>query len=236
MATILDIATKARFLVDADTKSYTDANLLRELNEAYEWVVGYILGLDGMWQYDDTNFTDHPIATTTLVEGQYDYAFEDAFLEVLKIQVKDADGKEHFLDQIDRYEADQPLEEKYDVNGLPRKYDVQGGSVFIYPAADGGASVTLAAGLKIFYQRTADIYTSAQFTTGTKVPGFASPYHYILSFKAALTYALKYKPNRVAAIQSQILILSRDIKTHYARRNYDKRPKLTMSGNVNQAK
>ena len=67
---ISDIQTFTRFLCDADTVSYTAANLLITTNQAYEEVVSKILLCDGRWQFDDNNFTTFPIATTTLVNGQ----------------------------------------------------------------------------------------------------------------------------------------------------------------------
>ena len=64
--TISDLNSLCRFLCDADTTSYTAANLLINVNNAYEEVIADILNADGRWQWDDTNRTDFPIATTTL--------------------------------------------------------------------------------------------------------------------------------------------------------------------------
>lgn len=230
MATIADINAEARALVDADSTSYTAADLLRRVNQAYEEVVGKIIGLDGRWQFDDTNFTNLPIGTETLMAGQNDYSFDSSQLEVLRVAVKDSNGKFYFLEDADILdEHSQPLEETYSVNGTPLKYDKSGSSVFLYPAPAAG-SVTLTEGLKVYFQRTASIFTSAEVTTGTKQPGFASPWHMILAYKAALPYAISYKKDRVPMLMSEIQRMEIELLNHYARREKDVEKSLGMRG------
>lgn len=235
MPTISDIATEARDIVDADSNSYSDSDLRRRINAAYEEVVGDILGYDGVYQFDDSNYTDFPIATTDLVASQHDYAFDDTFLEVLRIEIKNDDGDWQKVDHIDRYEEQLPLEEQYEDDGQPRYFDVQSGSVFLYPAPD-SSDVTLSSGMRVFFQRTADTFSSSEFSTGTKKPGFPSPYHYLLSYKAALPYAMKYKPNRIQPILTLIQDLEEGLANHFSRRNYEGRNRMGMKNNVNRAK
>lgn len=228
--TIADINSEARMLVDADTVSYAAADLLRRVNIAYEEVVGLILGVDGKWQFDDTNYTNFPIATTTLVASQQDYTFNSAHLEIEGVSVLDNTGIWHKLTPIDDKDdiGIDPAEFLKD-DGMPIYYDKQGRSLLLYPAPATGR-VTLAAGLKVFFKRTADLFTSAQVTTGTKEPGFASPFHVILAYKAALPYAQSYKPQRVPMIINEINRLEKEIVKHYGRREQDRRKQMTMSG------
>ena len=206
------------------------ADLLRRINTAYEEVVGMILRLDGLWQFDDTNYTSFPIATTTLVAGQQDYTFNSAHLEIEGVSVLDDTGIWHKLRPIDDQSqiGVDPTEYRKD-DGLPVEYDKQGSSLVLYPGPASG-SVTLASGLKVFFKRTADIFTSAQVTTGTKEPGFASPFHMILAYKAALPYAISYKKDRVPALIDQILRFEKGLKQHYGLREQDRRKQITMGG------
>ena len=195
MASIADINTFARFLCDADTTSYTAANLLITINQAYEEVVAKILNADGRWQWDDTNRTDLPIGTTTLVNGQQDYAFDTTHLKIIGVSVKDNSGNFYKLDPIDPNDITGDRTEYLETAGRPLYYDKIGNSVFLYPKPDNGVSVTLAAGLKVYFQRTADIFTSEQVTTGTKVPGFASPFHMLLAYKCLDRESTRILPN-----------------------------------------
>lgn len=228
MATIADIQTFTRFLCDADTTSYTAANLLITTNQAYEEVVAKILDADGRWQWDDTNRTDLPIGTTTLVNGQQDYAFDTTHLKILGVSVKDKDGVYVKLQPVDSDDmGDVDRSQFYSTSGLPGYYDKIGNSVFLYPAPDNGVSVTLSAGLKVYFQRTADVYTSAQVTTGTKVPGFASPFHMLLAYKAALPYCMNYKKDRVPGIVNEIAKLEKDLVKFYSKRDKEERAVMT---------
>ena len=228
--TIADINSEARLLVDADSTTYPAADLLRRINAAYEETVMFIQGCDGLWQFDDQNYTSFPVATTTLVVGQRDYSFDASMLEIEKVAVLHAsDGDYHFLGTYDLSQLGSPIETLYPDNGLPSAYDKQGGSLLL-DVAPSASDVTLAAGLKVYFKRTASIYTSAEVTTGTKVPGFASPFHIILAYKAALPFAISYKPQRVPAILNHIARLEDGIKKHYGRREQDRRKVMSMAG------
>lgn len=230
MATITDINLETRALCDADSTSYTDATLLRRINDAYEAVVGVIIGCDGLWQFDDTNFTDFPVGTTTLINSQNDYAFDATMIEIERVEVKDISGIWQILYPIDKSQISGAIDEFYKTDGLPLYYDKQGASILLYPAPDNGVSVTLASGLKVYFKRTASIFTAAEVTTGTKQPGFASLFHYLLSYKAALPYALSYKKDRVPILMAEIAKREKELVKHYSRREQDRRKQITMAG------
>lgn len=229
LATISDINAEARDLCDATTTAYTAASLLRRINEAYERVIAWILVADGTWQWDDSNYTTLPVGTQTLIAAQKAYTFNDKFLEIEEVQVKDIDGNWHILTPLDQseYSDYDPLDEEFETDGLPEYYDkVSEDTIRLLPAP-AAADCTLASGLKIKFRRTADLFTSAQVTTGTKEPGFASPFHYVLSYMAAIPYCMKYKKDRVALYEKRVSGYKKDIIDHYSRRERDKRTVMT---------
>lgn len=220
--TISDINTEIRLLCDATSTSLTDATLLRRVNTAYEYVVGKLINADGTWQFHDTNYTTTPIGTGTLVEGQSQYTFSDQFLDIEIIKVKDVNGNWVIIEPIDQSQTDIPLESYLTTNGMPKYYDKNGSTIRLYPAPTATA-VTLNNGLKVMFKRTASIFTSAEVTTGTKEPGFASPYHIILCYKAAIPYCMSYKPERVQAYQNEVTRLEEELINHYSQREKDRR-------------
>ena len=222
MPTITLINTKTRNLCDADSTSYPDAELLLNVNESYERRVSQFIGMDGLWGFDDTNYSNFPKGKTTLVAGQKDYSFNVEILSVDQVQVKDNGGIWHKLREVDRTKFGMAEEEYMKENGLPFEYDLDGGSIVLYPAPKAG-DVTLADGLQVFFQRTADIFTSAQVTTGTKLPGFASPFHYLLSYDAAIPWCLKYKPARIPHLEREAQKIEKLATEHYGRRERDRR-------------
>lgn len=236
--TIADINAETRSLVDADTTSYIAADILRRVNTAYETIVGKIIRNDGTWNFDDSNFTTSPTGTGTLVSGQHKYTFSDKFLQVEEVDVLDLNGIFRRLKPFDASEVGQSFEEYFGIttsggtdtakSGFPSYYDKQG-NVIKFDVAPTAANATLTSGLRVRFKRTADLFTSAQVTTGTKEPGFDSQFHILICYMAALPYALSYKKDRVALFEKKIMDLEKDLLKHYGSKEKDKRHVFTMA-------
>ena len=233
--TIADINILARFLSETDTTSLTAANLLILVNASYERITGKLIAetAGGRWPYGDANYTAFPTYTMNLVNSQAEYQIDSLTMpltimgaEVLNnsgiwqplspINLDDIRGKG--IAQVEYFKTD----------GLPLEYEKRENIIVLYPAPDNGVSVTLSGGLKIFFLRTADVYTSAQVTTGTKEPGFPSPYHEILAYEAALTYCSIYKPERVPFLTAQVNKKEKELLSFISRRGQDDRPVMSM--------
>jgi len=232
---IADIQAETRLLCDADSTSYPDAALLRRENSALETIVGKIINADGMYQWDDTNYTDLPRGTGNLVEGQSVYSFASEYLQILEMDVKDVNGNWSRLKPLDHNELDGLTPEEYFghtsgtiTTGMPTHYDLFADDSFrLYPTPTATA-VTLTAGYRIWFKRTADIFTSAQVTTGTKVPGIPSPFHPLICYMSAIPYCMSYKKDRVALYEKRVMEMTDDLLKHYASRDKDKRKIMTM--------
>lgn len=210
-----------------------DANLLatftRYINEALNRVANLIMTSDGRWQFDDTNNTDFPIATTTLVttagSEQQDYTFDVTMLRILRAEVLDSTGAWRKLTPIDQSDIyDQSLTDFLKTAGLPIYYDKQGASIFLYPKPL-AASVTAASGLKIWFQRPPSYFVTSDTT---KVPGFNSMYHRLVALIASRDYAV-FKQLSVAKGLSDLVLLGEDsLVENYTLRNKDEHIKLSV--------
>src|SRR3990167_1439179 len=228
MATIADINLETRDLCNADTTSYPAADLLRRINKNYEQVIGWLINADGIWEFDDSNYGSLPIGVYTLVNNQRSYTFAADFLDLLEVSVMDSNGIYRKIDQFDPFVETLSVEELYGTTtGFPVVFDmVSDDTIKFYPNIS-SANVTLASGLQVKFKRTADLFTSAQVTTGTKEPGFASPWHYILSYIAAIPFCASYKKDRVAASLDAVETKKEELIKHYSRRNKDHRNIMT---------
>ena len=228
VTTKLGICQEIDGLCDSDTTSYPVADKTRRVNSALEQVVGWIINSDGTWQWDDSNYTDLPVGTQTLVAGQSAYTFNDKFLQLIEVQVKDDEGNFKIIYPIDQkeYSNEFPLEEDFETDGFPQYYDkISDDTIKFYPAPS-AADCTLASGLKIKFKRTAHLFVAGDTPA---VPGFASPYHVILAYMAALPYCMTYKPERIALYQNKILELKAELIKHYSQREKDTQKYMTMS-------
>lgn len=236
--TIANINQEIRDLCDADTTSLTNATLLRRVNTAYETVIAWIITADGTWQFDDTNYTDHPRGTGTLVEGREDYSFASEYLDIEAIEILNDSSPAKYvrIKPLDHSMLGDLSPEEYfgltaagnAMTGFPEWYDKNGDTIRLYPAPT-STEVTLASGIRVWFKRTADLFTSAQVTTGTKEPGFASPFHVILAYMAAIPYCMAYKKDRVALYKNEVEQMKKDLLKFYGHREADKRKVMTMA-------
>jgi hypothetical protein len=210
------------FLVFGDSSDhssdYSLADITRNVNRWYDRVVTKILQADNRLEWDDTNKTDLPIARINLVANQQDYGVTAAtFLKLHKVDAYDANGNPIPLKQITlddlRGIADADFES---TAGTPRYYRLQGSSIFLYPKP----SYSYTQGLRIFYQRNVDYFAS---TDTTKTPGFAEPFHRILSLGAAYDYAMiTGMRDKIQMFRNEIQIIQQDLIDFYSSRNEDK--------------
>lgn len=222
--TISDIINKVYFLTGTSSSSFPAADMLISVNNAYERVVSLIMQTDGRWEWDDTNQTDLPIATTTVTINQQDYSLAITHLEIYRVEMKYTDGLWRELTPLDMKDFDGVAQGEFmKTAGIPEYYDKLGSSVFLYPPPN----FTQSASLKLFFKRPPALYTSAEVTTGTKAPGFNSLYHNLISLWATHDYFIaKGLSNRLPAIQLEIERQEQQLMSDYQTRNKDEQLQL----------
>jgi len=223
-ANLSGICNEIDFLLGTDTTDYPLKEKTRNCNRWYDRATSLILQADSRWQWDDLNQTDLPIGTMSLVANQQDYSQTDVeFLKILKVECKNSSGDWIALKQIDiTQKKDIAMTEYQETAGTPAEFDLVGNSLFLYPKPSYASS----GGLKIYYQRVPD-YFAANDTT--QEPGFAKPFHRLLSYGAALDYAIaKQMLNKVALLQNEINKLEVALIEHYSNRNRDMRQRITL--------
>ena len=232
--TIADLNTLARFLTKTNSTSFTNAELLILVNKHYEHVVGRIItetsGAD--WQFGDRNYEAFPTFTITMSSGVAAYDLNDAAsvpLTVYGVEVQDNSGDWHPLNKTSFRkirEGGTAQPEYTPTSGFPREYELRDSQIVLYPAPDNGVTVTLTNGLRLYYLRTADIFTSAQVTTGTKEPGFPSPWHDLLAFGPAYDYAIANGLPFASHFKSEYDRKMKDLLSFMGKRDQDARPTI----------
>jgi len=219
------ICNEVDFILGTNTTSYPLTHKTRNINRWYDKAISLILESDGLWEWDDDNNTDLPIATSSLVADQRDYSFTgEGFLKILKVEVKNSAGNWTVLTQTDQsLRKLKPIESSTETSGTPREFDLFNETLFLYPEP----SYSSSGGIKIFYQRTASYFET---TDTTKEPGFAKPFHRLLSYGAALDYCIaKGIENKIGILRTEIAALEEAIKEHYSTRNRNTRNRMTVA-------
>lgn len=223
------IVQEIDFLVNTDSVKFPISDKTRVINRWLERVVGRILEADGRWQWDDTNYTVYPIATTDLTAGQQDYVYNTKHVRITRMEIKDENGNWKWLEPIDQNDTRyRSLTELGNQTGVPCYYDKLSQSVFLYPRP----SYNSTGGLKVYYQRNADPFV---VTDTTKEPGFAAIFHRLLALGPAYEYAIANNLNsqKIGLLKAEIAQLEQDIKEFYSKRSKDEQLTLRVSGAKN---
>src|SRR3990167_4969323 len=239
-----DLTSEIDSLCDSDANSYTLKSKVRRINAAYEDIVAKLIvaSAGGKWHFGDSNYSANPTGLFTLVNSQEAYQLigdligaswtgintTTPLLNFLGVSVKDNSGIWHVLKPIrlwqDLLSQDLDPAEHFKTDGRPEYYELREDFLILYPAPDNGVSVTLSSGLKVFFQRSAELFTTSDTT---KQPGFISPYHIILAYKAALPYCAQYNKDRVPFILSEIKRIEDELLAFYSHRALDEPNVLT---------
>lgn len=187
MSTYGSLQSKVYFLTKTNVNSFTNADMAVLATHAINRVASLINQADGRWEFDDSNQTDLPIATTALVSGQQDYALAVTHTNIERVELKDSDGNWGKLTPIDQADVyDQSVTDFMSGGGTPLYYDKMGSSLFLYPAPD----YSQAASLKIYFTRPPVALLSSDISSTTVSPGFNALYHDLIALWIAYDYAL----------------------------------------------
>lgn len=231
----------------ANTDEYPLVDKARAANRWYRIVMAWIFEYAGNWSFDDSNYTNLPIARGNCTSGQNDYTFPTDYVDIEEIHYKDANGIWHKVLPLDRAEisgvgtsesgviggvTNQASEEFLKTSGTPKYYDKLGNSYWLYPAPD--RTSTDGDSLRVYHSRDAS-YTATTSDTGgpfiatdtTKVPGFNRLWHPVLAFGMSYDHSMAHTlTDKMAVFFAETEKYRLMIQTHYSRRKKDERPRL----------
>jgi len=209
---IQEIDNDIDFLCGSTSGTYAPTNKRRNMNIAYHDVARIIWESDGGWHYDDSNAATLPRATTSLVHNQSDYTLPTTALGVRRVEVLDGGGNPIKLRPLDPAEVTVGIDEVLGSGGTPRAYELMGNSVILYPTPLSSA-VTVTDGLTIWVDRKV---TEIAVSATTTEPGFATPFHRVLSYACALDFSQDPQQRQFFAMQKERL--EQAMRTFYAKR------------------
>ena len=197
-------------------------------NNAYKKVVSAIMKVDKNWRWDDSNYTDFPIATINLFSLQRDYTLPassvggnaSTLYRINRVRVLDTSGNFYDLKLLP---ADWDETQSGAANaGVPIWYRLIGNSIRLSPIPLTG-SVTLAGGLEVQFQRAFDEFV---YTDTTQQPGFMDTYHDLICLDACATYLLPIN-TKLATEYFQLFAQRLELlQEDYAKKNDDVPSKL----------
>jgi hypothetical protein len=225
--TITEILAQIQELTNTQnttTSSYTTVSKTRDINSALNKVQLIRIQNEGKWQVDDTNQTDYPIITGSMVANQQDYSFTtdadgNQILDIYRVEIKDSTGTVNLqLQPIDQSElTGVALTEFMKTSGTPQYYDKTSNGVFLYPAP----SYNSTNGIKFYVNRSPYYFTAGDVATGTKKAGIPWSYHEYLAIRPSYFYCLQKGLPQTTALGNEMLRFEEMIAEDTAKRAKD---------------
>lgn len=222
--TITELKQDIDFLVDTTDTTYLPVDKIRNVNFALDEATGIIIGCDGKWQFDDSNYTTLPIGTTDLFANQKDYSFDEEFLFVEAVEIKNKNGEWVKLKTIDLFDSQNTdtITDFMKTAGTPEYYDKVADSIFLYPAPD----YSQVESLRVHFQRKAEHFTTSDTD---KVSGIADHLQRFLSISASYDWAISKQHSKQSFLLNEKNRFIEMIKKFYSTRNKDDKLEFTTS-------
>jgi len=211
------ILQQVRKFARVEAVQWPTANVVNSVNNYHDKVVGYAIGADRRFQFDDTNHTALPEGTTALTINVSDYSFltdeqGNAIITLLGISLLQ-NGYYVPLECVDRTQVDTSTFGT--VSGTPTRYDKIADNVI---RLDTLPPATVASGLKFYFQRVGSYFTASDTT---KTPGVSPLLHrgYVIAgaYDCALTLGLANLQPLSVEMQKE----EQAMKRYFAHRNND---------------
>lgn len=219
-----------------------DATLLKiftaRVNDAFDRLMPLLLSYSDKLRFDDSNNTDLPSGTLSMVSGQPDYTIsvDDNGLKILNITdvriLTSATGATFITLEkltIDDARVLDAMKPNSTDTGIPTAYLERGNTIFLYPNPNYSATN----GIRIFFEREASYFAS---TDTTKQPGIPRPFHTLIPLYASYDWLLVNKPANaelITRIEAQIRTREQSLKDLISMR-YPTRQRIGVSRDSNQ--
>jgi hypothetical protein len=210
-----DLKSDVNFLCGSTSATYLNSDKVRNMNVAYQDVARLIWESDGTWSYDDSNNTDTPRAFRTIANASASYLIPTTALRIKDVEVKNASGDWFVMKPITLDEMQISPDEWLTGTGMPLYYQLEGNEIRLFPAPGTGYT-TMASGMSVRLSRAV---TELGVSATSTVPGFATPFHRILSYAAAIDFTQDNQQRQFLAIQKDRL--EKGLTRFYSKRTED---------------
>jgi len=212
------------FMTRTTTASYALVDITRNINSEYHNVNRLIWENADDWHYDDSNASDYPNAYVTLTHTTQQYSIPSTAQRIRRVEVEDINGNWVKLEPFIEEDLDTAKREFLNTPGVPQYYDLVGNYIEFYPAPS-SAYCTLSSGCAVSLDRDIVEFTTASTTAS---PGFATPFHRILSLQAAIDFTEDNNKTQLWMAEKSNLI--EGLKKFYGNRTLEETAQIRPAG------
>lgn len=220
------IVEQTRDMMRVDSTQWSTQKIVNSCNNWFDMLVGYAIGADSRFRWDDTNHTKLPIGTTNLVANQSDYSFltdeqGNSIINLDRIDMLDSNGNYIKLKSIDERDIGVALDEFLKTAGTPQYYDkIADNIIRLYPKPD----TSITNGLKFYFQRTPSYFVA---TDTTKQPGVSPLLHRGFIIASAYDGALALGLNNLQPLSVELQKEEKKMQEYFLNRKPDEVKRIT---------
>lgn len=218
-----ELVNESRRLVKATEISYPISEVNDSINRALDKTVALIRQSEGRWQWQDTNDSSAPYASTTsITTGTNQIVIDPTYQRIQRVAIK-APNATSFTKLIPFDIADPKCLDMYNtgITGIPTHYDKMGKYIILYPTPN----YTQANSLQVFYEQGPSYFTVSDTT---KTPGIEPMFVRLLTLNAAFDYAFINQLPIAKSLRDEIVLMENKLQDFYAHRDKDDSPKLSV--------
>lgn len=226
------IVEQTRFMLRVDSTQWPTNRIVNSCNNWLDRIAAYAIANDRRFQWDDTNHTKIPEATTTLTSGQADYSFltdEQGNQILTLLGVSRLDGTKYVpLDPVNRGDTSIDWSRFGIDSGTPTQYDKIADNIIRLNVKP---SSTVSAGLKFFFQRTPSYFVASDTT---KKPGVPPVLHRGFVIASAYDGALELVTEKLQGLSIELAKEEQKIIEYFSGRNNDEIRRMYASTHSNR--
>lgn len=202
--------------------AYTTAIKLVDINQAFDDYQNLVKRVAGSWQADDSNHTKYPNMTFNLVSGQKDYNFTEdeqgnQVQDIYRVEVMCSNGKWKVLKMVNEMNYEDAISNIDTETGEPTEYYITANGIFLVVASN----YSQTNGIRMFFTRSPNYFTTADVTAETKEPGIPNGHHKYLFWKPAYWYWMPIDTAKANVYKVLVDDLEKNITHEYANRMKD---------------
>lgn len=221
--TLQQIIDRITFYTSLDENIYLASDRLVAINNSYDKLHSIILDSQDEWDFDDSNNTELPIATTDLLANTDIYAIPDTLYRLNKVEINYGSGfiKALPLDLNENFLSEDELLAR--ASSSTPYYRIFGQTIQFYPKP----TAEVSNGLKLYYDRAITHFTSDEYTAGTAKPGLDQLWHDYISLGASVDGAIKYSLSNLNVLETKLQEMEQRIRRYYGKKTTDRKVKIT---------
>ena len=205
---------------DGDTTSYSFEKFIRDYNHAHNRLALVIMESDASFEFHDFNYTDLPVETANLVDGQRTYQFQKYHAQIVGIAVKDGESVTvpQIVDERDSYWL--ARFESGDTGETPTHVMFYGNGYHFYPTP----SKDVTGGIYLYFQQTPKMEDT---TATTLEPGVSALFHEYYPVATARRYAGRFNMDKLRGdLYERELMVEDSVRNFFEKRLANKPRKL----------